>query len=297
MLPNFLIIGAQKSGTTSLYYYLNQHPEVFMSPVKETHFFDYGGGKRMDVGPGRVPGPAVTSMEQYEGLFDGVRAEKAVGEATPTYLYLPESPGLIGRHVPGAKLVAILRDPVDRAYSAYQHAVRNGREPLRDFAAALAEEDKRVREGWHPIFHYKTRGFYHAQLSRYADALAEGRLRVYLYDDLRADQFGLMRDLFHFVGVDETFTPDTSTRYNISGVPRNRTVGMLAKRFGGLVPALKRVVPFEARQRMKRRVFVKAPPLDPAVRRGLIEGYRDDVLALQSLIGRDLSGWLKVEGR
>ena len=295
MLPNFIIIGAQKSGTTSLYHYLNQHPEVFMSPIKETHFLDYGDGKRMDGGRGRVPGPPVTSFEQYESLFDGVCGEKAVGEATPTYIYLPDSPGLIRHHMPGAKLVAILRDPVDRAYSAFQHAVRNGKEPLRDFAAALAEEDRRVERNWHPIFHYKTRGFYHAQLTRYGDALEEDRLRVYLYEDLRNDQLGLMRDIFGFLGVDEAFTPDTSTRYNISGVPRNRAVGTLAKRVGGLIPALKRVVPFEARQRIKRRVFVKAPPLDPAIRRSLIHAYHDDIIELQTLLGRDLSAWLKVD--
>ena len=295
MLPNFLILGAQKSGTTSLYYYLGQHPEVYMSPVKEPHFFDHGGERQSYAGPSRIPGPAVRSLEEYEGLFDGVRGEKAVGEASPTYLYLPGASERIKSHVPEAKLVAILRDPTERAYSAYQHAVRNGREPLQSFAAALAEEEERVREGWHPIYHYRSRGFYHAQLSRYVELFGREQLRVYLHEDLRSDPFGMIRDIFRFLGVDETFTPDTSTRYNLSGVPRSRAVGALVKRLGGLTPVVKRVVPFKARQRIKRGVFVKAPPLEPAVRRGLVEAYREDVLRLGDLLGRNLSAWLSVE--
>jgi len=294
-MPNFLILGAQKAGTTSLHYYLGQHPEVYVSPIKETHFFDHGGERQTYAGPSRIPGPAIRTAEEYEKLFDGVRDQKAAGEATPTYLYLPGVAERIKAHVPEAKLIAILRDPAERAYSAYQHAVRNGREPLREFSEALAEEDRRVREGWHPIYHYRSRGFYHAQLSRYFEAFGRERVKVYLYDDLRSDPFGMMRDIFRFLGVDDSFTPDTSTRYNLSGVPRSRAVGSLVKKLGGLTSAVKKVVPFGARQRIKGHVFVKAPPLDPEVRRGLIEAYREDVLKLQEALGRDLSAWMRVE--
>ena len=294
-LPNFLILGAQKAGTTSLFNYLGQHPEVYASPIKEPHFFDHEGEKRPYAGPGRIPGPAVQSLKEYEGLFAGVRGEKAVGEASPTYLYLPGVAERVKRRLPEARLIAILRDPTERAYSAYQHAVRNGREPLRSFAAALADEDRRVREGWHPIYHYRGRGFYHAQLSRYFDLFGREQVRVCLYDDLRSDPFGMLRGIFRFLGVSDSFTPDTSTRYNLSGVPKNRAVAGLVKRLGGLTPAVKRVVPFETRQRIKGRIFVKAPPLEPAVRRELVEAYREDVLRLEDLIGRDLSAWLRAE--
>jgi Sulfotransferase family len=294
-LPNFLILGAQKAGTTSLFNYLGQHPEVYPSPIKETHFFDHGGVRQTYAGPVRMPGPKIKSLDEYEGLFDGVRDEKAVGEATPTYLYLPGVAERIRHHVPEARLIAILRDPAERAYSGYQHAVRSGREPLRSFAAALAEEDRRVREGWHPIYHYRSRGFYHAQLSRYFALFGHEQVSVYLYDDLSSDPFGMLRGIFRFLGVSDSFTPDTSTRLNVSGVPTNRAVAGLWKRLGGLPPAVKRVVPFETRQRTKGRIFVKAPPLEPAVRRELVEAYREDVLRLEDLIGRDLSAWLRAE--
>jgi hypothetical protein len=291
VLPNFLILGAQKSGTTSLFNYLGQHPEVYTSPVKEPHFLDYGG--ESETGPSRSPNPPIKSFGEYEKLFDGVRNEKAVGEATPTYLYLPGSPVLIKRLLPDAKLIAVLRDPTERAYSAYQHAVRNGREPLRSFAAALAEEDRRVLEGWPPRYHYRSRGFYHAQLSRYLDLFDRERVRVYLFEDLRNDPLGMIGDIFDFLGVSADFTPDVSTRYSRTGIPRSRAVGALAKRLRRPTPALKRVVPFGARQWIKGRVFVKAPPMDPAVRQELVEAYREDVVALGDLLGRDLSAWLR----
>lgn len=290
--PNFFVVGAQKAGTTSLYYYLKQHPEVYMSPVKEPHFFDHGGERRSFGGPGRVPGPEFSTFEEYLGLFEGARGERAIGEASPTYLYLPEAAERIKRHVPEAKLIAVLRDPADRAYSAFLHAVRGGREPLGDFSEALREEEGRIRDGWHHLYHYRSRGYYHQQLSRFYGLFGQDRVRVYLYEDLRADPVGVARDIFRFLEVDDSFVPDMSVRYNATGVPRNRAVTALVKAFNRLTPALKKVLPFEARQRVKGVIFTKPPPLPKEARGELVEAYREDVLALQGLIGRDLSGWL-----
>lgn len=295
-MPNFLIVGAQKAGTTSLYHYLGQHPEVYVSPVKEPHFFNNEGGGRVYAGP--YPGPArrITTVQEYEKLFDGVSDEKAVGEASPSYLYLPEVPGRIRRRIPEAKLIAVLRDPVERAYSAYLHTVRTGREPLEDFREALRDEERRIREGWHHLYHYRNRGYYHEQLGRYYEAFGRERLRVYLHEELNEDPAGIFADAFRFLGVDDTFVPDTSTRYNPSGVPRNRATSALVSRLGALTPAAKRLLPFGVRQSIKGRIFAKAPPLDPRAREELLEAYRGDVLALQKLIGRDLSGWLTPSG-
>ncbi len=293
-MPNFLIIGAQKAGTTSLYYYLKQHPQIYMSPVKEAHFFDQDEGEEADFrGPGRSPTAPITSIDDYRALFRGVTSERAVGEATPSYIYIPEAPGRIRRRLPDAKLVAVLRNPADRAYSAFLHTVRSGREPLTDFARALGEEEARIRDNWHPLFHYRQRGFYHDQLGRYFDAFGRDRVGVYLYEDLRADPLGVLGGIFRFLGVDETFVPDTSVEYNASGVPRNRAVRSLVRRTNALTPALKPFLPFGLRQRIKGGIFAKPPPLAPEVREKLIEAYRPDILRLQGLIGRDLSLWLE----
>lgn len=291
--PNFFVIGAQKAGTTSLYYYLRQHPEVFMSPVKEPHFFvAYGAKKGKFSGPSRNLTPRITTLERYEALFGGATDEKAIGEASPTYLYVPEVAGRIKRYAPEAKLAAVLRNPAERAYSAYLHTVRSGREPL-SFAEALAEEEQRVREGWHHIYHYRNRGFYHGQVKRYFDLFGPGQVRVHLYEDLSEDPVGVSRDLFRFLGVNDAFEPDVSIRYNPSGVPKNPAVTALIKRTRAAVPLIKHVLPFEARQRIKGRIFAEPPPLPPELRRDLADSYREDVKQLQALLGRDLSGWLK----
>ena len=146
-MPNFFIVGAQKAGTTSLYHYLNQHPQVYMSPIKEPFFFDHelsAGGQvvRREFGGRRQP-PRFANIEEYSALFDGVGDEKAIGEATPLYIYAPGTPERIERYVPGAKSIALLRHPADRAYSAFLYAVRIGAEPLTDFAQALRAEPLR----------------------------------------------------------------------------------------------------------------------------------------------------------
>ncbi len=299
-LPNFLVIGAAKAGTTSLYHYLGQHPEVFMSPVKEPHFFALGGTGANFRSPGAEAGinrKSFADPEGYEGLFAGARGEKAIGEASTSYLYSPEAPERIKRRVPEARLIAVLRDPAERAYSTFLALRLGGREPLRDFSRALEAEEGRIRDGWEHLWHYKNLGFYHVQLSRYGKALEEGRLRVYLYEDLGADPRGVMRDAYRFLGVDASFEPDTSRRHNPSGVPKSRLLMSVLKRPNPLRDAIKPLLPKGLRGRVSEGLqthnLTKAPPLEPELRRRLVELYREDVLALQDLIGRDLSAWLR----
>lgn len=149
-LPTFLVIGAAKAGTTSLYHYLGQHPQVFMSPVKEPGFFALEGHPLDFRGPGDewLRQATTTTLEAYQKLFEGVRDEPAVGEASVLYLHHHAAPEAIARYVPDVKLVAVLRDPVERAYSAFLYQTRNGREPLADFEEALRAEPRRIADGW-----------------------------------------------------------------------------------------------------------------------------------------------------
>ena len=304
-LPNFLVIGAGKAGTTSLYHYLDQHPDIFMSPIKEPKFFALEGGVPDYRGPGdrevwsSGTSRAIPDPKEYEALFDGVSGEKAIGEASPVYLCNAGAPGRIKRHVPEARLVAVLRDPAERAYSAYLHMLRDGRERL-GFAEALAEEERRTRAGWAPGWQYTREGFYHRNLQRYFELFNRGQIRTYLYEELRADPLGLMRDAFRFLGVDEAFAPDISTRHNVSGIPKSTLLISLIKRRNPLKTVLKPLLPKGLRTRLsvgiQNRNLNPAPPLPPEVREGLIELYREDVSKLQDLIGRDLSKWLEPSG-
>jgi hypothetical protein len=304
-LPNFLIIGAGKSGTTSLYHYLNQHPEIFMSPVKEPKFFALEGLGIYFQGPGdkevmtQTSGNrAVLEIDEYESLFDGARGAKALGEASPIYLHSPQAPARIRHYIPDAKLVVVLRNPIERAYSAYLHQVRDGREWL-GFREALLAEEGRIQRDWAPGWRYQRVGFYHEHLSRYYKLFGAEQIRVHLYEDLNKSPVSVSQDIFRFLRVDDSFVPDISLRHNVSGIPKSKALVALIKRPNPLKSAAKAVLPEKLRMRLsmnlQNRNLSSAPPMPEEARMELIEAYREDVLRLQDLIGRDLSGWLAVK--
>jgi len=270
-----------------------------MSRHKEPRFFALKGQTLAFNGPGDMSRfHFVTELEQYEALFDGVRTEKAVGEASPWYLYVPQSAERIKHHLPNAKLIAILRDPVDRAYSNFLHAQREELEPLADFTAAMDAEADRIAQNWSYRWHYKQKGFYFNQVKRYFDIFGQDRVKVYLYDDLKADPRQLLQNICGFLGVDETFEWDTSQRFNVAGTPRNRAVAGALERSRRLAPLVRRSEGLRRLARSMKDTFAAAntapaPKLSPVVRARFIAEYHDDVLQLQDLLDRDLSTWLE----
>jgi hypothetical protein len=291
-MPNFLIVGAMKSGTTALYYYLEQHPQIYMSPLKEPNFFCLEGQKNTDA-------DSITDIETYRSLFKGVSKEKAFGEASHCYLYEPGAVDRIKHHVPEARPIAILRNPIDRAYSHFLHMVRNGSEPITDFAQALWEEEA----GTHPdrtFQDYIGIGFYYGQLKRYFDTFGRDRTRVYLYEDLSDAPLDTLQDAFRFLEVDDSFAPDVSLRRNVSGDPKHKTLDRLLRRPNPIKRALKLYLPVGLRWRLseafddlKARNLRQPAPMSREVRQRLIGVYREDVRNLAELIDRDLSGWLE----
>ena len=295
--PNFFIIGAAKSGTTSLYHYLKQHPHVFMSKIKEPRFFALEGHPLNFTGPDpeRIRTGTTTELSDYLELFQEARRAIAIGEASTIYLNHERAPGAIARSVPDARIVAVLRHPAERAFSAFQFELRDGREPLPAFEDALDAEAQRVKDGWYMGSEYKGNGFYARSLNRYFDRFDPARIRVYLYEDLVEKPLWLLNDLFSFLGVDPHFTPDVSIRHNVSG--RARSAG-LQRWLTGRQPfkeALKKAIPEQWGHRIiswgQSRNVVRSR-LNPETRLRLIREYRDDIRSLQTLIGRDLSHWL-----
>jgi hypothetical protein len=302
-LPNFLVIGAAKSGTDALCKYLGEHPDVYMCPNREPNFFVAEGQSEI---PYRGPGDRaafeamdgwVSTLERYERLFAGVAGEKAIGEGTAWYMYFEDAAARIKRYVGEAKLIAVLRNPVDRAYSAYTMLLRDGRETIFDFPQALAAEAERMQRNWDPLYHYVAMGFYARQLRHYQSVFDADQLRTVIYDDFNTRPVEVVQDIFRFLGVDEGFVPDTSKRHNISMVPRNRAAHHLVMGGYPLKQALKSVLPAGVRQRLKRTFLThnlrRPSPLQPEVRRQLVEVFRADILELQEMIGRDLSAWLR----
>jgi hypothetical protein len=303
-MPNFFIIGVQKAGTTSLYHYLDQHPQIYMSPVKEPFFFNHeitSDGKlvkRRVGGPGRQQEPKFANIEEYRALFRGVKGETAIGEASTSYIYHPGTPERIKRYVSEARSIALLRNPADRAYSAFLNAVRGGREPVNDFAQALREEEDGIRDNWSYVFRYRAGGLYYERLKRYYEVFGRKRVEVWLYEDLRDDPTGVTQGVFRFLEVDDAFGPDTSSRYNLGSAPKGEAMRALIRMMNTKFPIIRKIIPPESRVRkaVQKRILTEPPPIDPEIRKGLIKGYREDILKLQELIGRDLSHWLKHDG-
>ena len=300
--PNFFVIGAGRSGTTSLYNYLKQHPDVFMSPIKETNFFAYEGEAARSRFMGDLEKkdhfPVVT-IENYLALFRGTSGKRAIGEASPLYLHSPHAATRIKEFAPEAKLIAVLRHPVDRAYSSYYMHVRERREP-RGFEEAIRQEQEGAENLslMLPQSCYLRLGLYAQYLLPYFEIFGRTQLAVYLFDDLKADPQRLMRKLFRFLNVADDFVPDTSHQYNAGGVAPNRFWQTLLMK-NNMTAALGRRLPVWARHRAlkiqdtaRSRRLVK-PQLSPELRRELTEFYRPDILKLEDLIQRDLSGWLK----
>ncbi len=300
--PNFLVIGAGKSGTTSLNDWLGQHPEVFMSPVKEPNYFALAGTEH--VHPDKDPDQrfqypqAIFEAEASANLFADAHPAHVRGEVSPMYLYSPLAAERIAQTLPDIKLIAILRNPVDRLYSRYLHLARENRIPEGGLDAVFEQGNI-----WWQRRDLVTEGFYATHLSHYLRHFRRDQLRIYTYDDLRANPEALLTDLFAFIGVDPSFKADRSIRLNASGFVKNPVLNLLIGQKSLLKRSIQAILPpvhrrLAASPRLRRWVTnqrnrnLRRPPLDPALRRRLYcEIYQPEIERLSSLIDLDVSMW------
>ncbi len=303
-LPNFLIIGAAKSGTTSLANYLKQHPQVFIAPSnKEPNFFIVEG---LELPP--FSGPAdsatlyekiykysVTDVDSYRSLFQEVSHEKAIGEASVPYLYFPQAAERIKKYIPDVRMLVVLRNPIDRLYSHYL-MVREKYllEPL-ELAQAIAQEEERIRNNWGWDWHYVSMGMYYNQLKLYLDLFDREQIKVFLYEDFCLDPVGVVQAIYRHIGVDDTFVPDISKRNKVSYASRSLMLNRLLNSSNRLGSDLKRLLP---KTLYKRFIFysnrwnsIPVPPMASDIRERLKALFREDIIKLQDLIRRDLSAW------
>ncbi len=302
ILPNFFLIGAPRCGTSSVYDAIRQHPEIFMSSVKEPWYFSIGVRTRPFQGPKDVDYNLYLSRPEYDELFSDVDGQKIVGEASTDYLFSDSALEALRSEFPNAKLVAMLRNPADRAYSQYVQHVSQLREPCRDFWEAIELEEVRKQQDWSHYWFYRTLGFYGRQLSRYFEHFDAKQIKVFLFEELCADPNWLYSELFEFLGVDTSFQPivhDESR--NDSALPKSRWAhealtnpSVLRSLVRGLTPVKLRVA--SLRWLGARRKTIKPPGLSPEERERLIVGYKDDIELLESLIGRTLIDWLRCPG-
>ncbi|MGH7570321.1 MAG: sulfotransferase family protein [Gemmatimonadota bacterium] len=295
-MPNFLVIGAARSGTTSLYHYLGSHPEIYMSPVKEPNFFAQEGG-RLDFGDSE-PGAkirtrlSVLNSKKYRALFRGVMDEKAIGEASPSYMGSPGAAARIQRVIPAARLIAILRHPAERAYASYMGRLRDGREPNRDPYDAIGGALRGCGPPWRSRI-YIGLGLYHERLRPFLEHFDREQIRICLFDDFVRDPQAVLRDLFSFLDVDPEFEPDTSIVHNATGWidnPLLRFAWTRSKPIGAQMGTLLPRSIHAAAWRLVQRNLSR-PPLPSDLRAALVERYRPAIIEMERLLERDLSGW------
>lgn len=285
---DFLIIGAPKCGTTSLYESLSRHPQIYMPEMKEPHYFSaITDGK---------PHWGVKNAEEYRALFQSAPGGTLRGEASTWYLYSRGSAAEIHRQAPDAKLIAMLRHPADRAYSSYNFRVQMGWEPAGSFQEALRRERSRIAEAGEWDFHYLRAGRYTQQLKRYFDRFPPSQIFVGLFEDLTTDPHSLLKQLCRFLEIDPPEHSATSGQANVTYRPRHpRIKGMLMR--SGAANWARIAAPKALRNLARQLVDApsltrKPPPLHPELRARITKKFRSEILELQELIGRDLAHWL-----
>jgi hypothetical protein len=291
MLPNFLIVGAAKSGTTSLYKYLSQHPEIFMPKWKELSYF---------IGDPHGPLHKVNKPQYYNKVFAKAQNMSAVGEASTSYLFDEAAPKLIKEKLGTLKILIVLRDPVSMSYSLFNHQVRREGETIKSFEAALAAEASRCKDpefkkkcyGWHANYYYYQRGLYYIQVKRYLDTFGTGNVFIILFEELVNDSVRVVQGAFRFLGVDDTFVPVIEV-HNPSGVILNipefwKDTGLLLKTTSFVFSKnLIKKIPHLLRNIGRK----PPPPLNPTIARELRDRFQDDISKLEQLIGKDLTAW------
>jgi len=316
-LPSFIVLGAVKAGTTSLYNYLGQHPDIQMSSSNWPRYFhvaegapdfdDFAarfGNDLRDESEARFhmmcPPSVPRDIDDYESMWPDDDSGLVMGEVSPTYLHDADVCKRIAERIPHARMIAVLRNPVDRAYSHFVMDRRRGWETILDFDDALAAEPNEVEEFWWGRGQYVRHGRYANSIRQYQEAFAGDQLKIMFYDDLIADSDAYMSEMLEFIGVDAEFRVDTSTRHH-KGLVKNQSLKsrLLYAQFPGK-QFLKRHLPSATREKIQgsiQDVTHDAPaPMSSATRNHLVDLFREDVLALQSLVDRDLSHWLHVNG-
>lgn len=303
--PHFIIAGAPKAGTTSLYNYLAQHPSIFMSKRKEPVFFC--GLPPNFTGPGShaFNRDLITNKVDYIALFKDATDNMITGEASTDYLSCPEAPIRIKVWNPNTKIIIILRNPIERAFSEHMYLVRDRLEKF-TFMEALKLEDERIKNGYIPLFWHVKRGLYYESVKRYLDLFSPSMVKMLIYDKVFSDPEKSVVDAFHFLNV-QSVRVDTSKRMKISGIPK---WGLLQELYRGyrssdsdsIIKKIARIVsPSAMRQKTQdlylRKNIVRSTKIKEEDHEYLSYIFRSDIEQLSNLLETDLTYWLSVSDK
>ena len=287
VIPNFVVIGASKAGTTSLYSWLRQHPEIFIPRRKELNFFAREWLWKNSNGPG----DAVTTKDlaptwdDYITHYQNAAGRKAIGDVSPSYFAWPGSADEMKARLKDPKIILLLRDPVHRAFSQYTHLLRDGRETL-SFWEGLQAEPERVALGYEALWRYVGGARYAEPTAHFLGTFGRERVKILFFEDLARNPQATLREIFSFLDVDPDVPIDTSKILNRSGAPRSKAFAW-ALNDAGLRQLVRQVLPTSLVTQIGRRLTAMntgvKPALDERSRIWLAERVADDMIRLQTL--------------
>lgn len=276
-LPNFLIVGAARCGTSSMHRYLHQHPQVFTTDLKEVNYFLE-----------KPKDGFISTLDEYRKYFIGASDKIAIGESSVSYMFFEHVAKDIRCTLGDIKIIISIRQPVDRAYSHYYYRRYRNMEPINNFLTAFHSEDQIIQERNNPyLWSYKSASFYYRQIKPYFDHFSHENIKIIIFDDFLGRPQQVIQSLYHFLDVDSHFTPDVSRAYATSRLPHQPRT-FLRLRAHTLLRFL--IGQMDHAPQIHNRPI---SPLPQSIHAELTQLYREDILATQSLINRDLSMWLE----
>ena len=304
-LIDFAVVGVVKGGTTSLYHYLNQHPEVFLPPIKETNHFAAADIKKEDFLPTYAQDVAIDldayvkgSMNKqvhiahvddpahYNALFRDVKNERAVGEISNSYMICPSSARAIHQHNPRTKIIVILRNPIRRAWSQYLMNLREAKTTRADFIEELKSDSEADKQGWGVSHQYLNLGMYYEQWKRYVVLFGSDRVLPVFYEEYRDNPQKTLSQIAKFLGVDETYQFNFDVKSNAASMPRNAALNK-ALVSSGLVKRIKDATPKNLRKYFAKALYSdkNVPKLSSEHSEWLRRYYAEDVNRMREFLG------------
>jgi hypothetical protein len=274
--PNFFIVGAPRAGTTSLYEYLKNCENVFMSPIKETYFFSPNVNMKL------ILSKPVKNQKDYQKLFHNVKTEKAIGEATPSYLWDPDSAKLIHEKIPNARIIIILRNPINRAFSHYLWLVSLGKENL-SFSEAIKKSlsakpdfSGRIIDG----------GMYSNQIQRYLDEFDQKQIKIIIFEEFLKNPKLIVEDILKFLDIDSN-PPEIFEAFNSYVEPRGKLAkSMIQNKFlQKLGTSLPQTIASQATKILDKKAV--KPKMSESNMKMLKNIYSEDVKNLKSILNKD----------
>ena len=295
ILPNLLIVGAAKSGTTSLHNYLKQHSDIFMSDHKEPHFFINN-----EIGTNRIPN-GISKYDDYIALFKNSESYKYRGESSTMYLQFPDiSIKNINKYLnDDVKIIIMLRNPIERAFSGYQHVKRYNVMENLDFEDAIKQCENRyfINTNFTPATRYINIGLYYNMVKKFQANFGEN-MHIVIYDDFIADTQNELSKIFSFLNISD-FVINTNEKYMVGGWQwKNSFLKKLFLKKNLLNKFIRFILPFRSFKKILRNRLVQVfstpvVKMKDTTKSSLQNLYKEDLKKLSTIIDRDLKIWLK----